>query len=97
MYRFENGGTPEYFIGSADWMRRNLDKRVEVIVPVVDPSVQQTLEEILHAYRNDNASVWECQSDGSYVRRTPPEGAPHLVVQEELMRRTEASLLRAQS
>ena len=59
IYRFENGGSPEFFIGSADWMKRNLNRRVETISPVRDPGVQAELEDILEVYEQDNASAWD--------------------------------------
>lgn len=74
IYRFENAGRPEYFIGSADWMARNLNNRVESIAPVLDPELQRQLGEILHAYERDNTSVFDCGSDGAYTRRTPGPG-----------------------
>ncbi len=74
IYRFENGGKPEFFIGSADWMRRNLDRRMESIMPVEDQRIKDELEEILLVYENDNCSAWDMQPDGSYVLRQPGEG-----------------------
>lgn len=74
IYRFENAGTPEFFVGSADWMRRNLDRRMESIMPVTDPQIQQELEEILCVLENDNCSAWDMQPDGSYVLRRPQKG-----------------------
>ncbi|MBI5477698.1 MAG: polyphosphate kinase 1 [Deltaproteobacteria bacterium] len=86
IYRFENGGKPEFLIGSADWMKRNLDNRVETIVPVRDEAVKRGLAEILAVYDRDNSSVWDCRPDGTYVRRTPPEGAAPLAAQPEFIR-----------
>ncbi|MDB9822305.1 polyphosphate kinase 1 [Deltaproteobacteria bacterium] len=74
IYRFENGGKPEFFIGSADWMRRNLNRRMESVMPVTDRKIKQELEEILHVLENDNCSAWDMQPDGSYVLRRPQEG-----------------------
>ena len=74
IYRFENSGDPEFFIGSADWMRRNLDRRMESIMPVTDPKVKQELEQILRILENDNCSAWDMQPDGSYVLRRPRKG-----------------------
>lgn len=74
IYRFENGGEPEFYIGSADWMKRNLDNRMETIVPVRDADIRRQLEEILDVYDDDNVSTWDMQSDGSYVRREPAVG-----------------------
>ena len=87
VYRFENGGKPAFFIGSADWMKRNLDNRVETVVPVLDPNVRRGLEEILEVYHRDNASVWDCRADGTYARRVPPEGAARVSAQDEFIRR----------
>lgn len=76
IYRFENGGEPEYFIGSADWMTRNLSRRMEAIAPISDPTIRAQLEEILNVYEADNCSAWDMQPDGSYLRRRPLEGEP---------------------
>ncbi|MFC1869358.1 polyphosphate kinase 1, partial [Thermodesulfobacteriota bacterium] len=73
IYRFENGGKPEFFIGSADWMRRNLDSRMESIMPVTDPKIKEELEQILNVLENDNCSAWDMQVDGSYILRRPRE------------------------
>ncbi len=72
--RFRNGGDPEYFIASADWMRRNLSNRVEIAVPISDETLKHHLDGILEVYDNDNCSAWDCGPDGVYVRRTPGEG-----------------------
>ena len=82
IYRFENGGDPEFFIGSADWMRRNLDRRVETIMPVTDPTLKQELEQTLNIYENDNCSAWDMRPDGRYVRRRPRKGEKRRAAQE---------------
>ncbi len=69
IYRFENGGDPEFFIGSADWMRRNLFSRMECIMPVKDPHIKEELEQILSVFENDNCSAWDMQPDSCYVLR----------------------------
>jgi len=74
IYGFENNGAPEYYFGSADWMKRNLDRRVETIAPVDDPALKAEVEEILTVAENDNFSAWDLQPDGAYVRRRPAEG-----------------------
>jgi polyphosphate kinase len=74
IYGFENDGAPEYFIGSADWMKRNLDRRVETIAPVIEPTLIAQVEEILTVAEKDNCSAWDLQSDGTYVRRNPKKG-----------------------
>ena len=74
IYGFENDGAPEYFFGSADWMKRNLDRRVETIAPIDDPGLKAEVEEILTVAENDNHSAWDLGPDGTYVRRRPAEG-----------------------
>jgi polyphosphate kinase len=77
---FHNSGNPEYFVGSADWMERNLDRRVEVVAPIVDPMLKQRVHSLLHTYLADNRQAWELDGDGSYSQRLPgaePELAVH--------------------
>jgi polyphosphate kinase len=71
---FENDGNEEAYIGSADWMVRNLNRRVEVVCPVNDPQLRAYLkDEVLGAYLRDNVNARELQPDGSY-QRVPPGG-----------------------
>jgi polyphosphate kinase len=66
---FDNDGNEEIYIGSADWMPRNLNRRVEVVCPVKDPRLKRYLrDEVLNAYLRDNANARELQPDGSYER-----------------------------
>jgi len=74
VYRFENAGDPVVLIGSADWMKRNLDRRVETVAPIRDPELKAEMDAILQVYRDDNHSAWDMQPDGSYVRRRPAKG-----------------------
>jgi polyphosphate kinase len=74
IYRFENGGAPEFFIGSADWMTRNLSRRMEVVTPVCDPEIKAELATILGTYDEDNCSAWDMRPDGEYVLRHPAPG-----------------------
>jgi polyphosphate kinase len=74
IYYFHNGGQPEYYIGSADWMSRNLDWRVEGITPILDPELQKELDFILKTVWTDHRQAWELQSDGNYARRRPLRG-----------------------
>jgi polyphosphate kinase len=67
IYHFANAGTPEYYIGSADWRPRNLRRRVEVITPVDDPAAQARLDRILER-ELAAPSAWDLESDGSYTR-----------------------------
>lgn len=69
VYRFENAGSPIYFIGSADLRPRNLSRRVELLAPVIDLDQQVSLESILNLYVEDPTG-WELQPDGTYLRRT---------------------------
>jgi len=71
LYYFHNGGQEEYFIGSADAMKRNLESRVEILVPVEAPSLQVQLRELLDAHEADHRHAWEMQQDGSYIQRMP--------------------------
>jgi polyphosphate kinase len=85
IFYFKNGGDEEYFIGSADLMKRNLEARVEVVTPIEDKNMQQRLREIIDVHINNRRSVWEMQSDGSYVQRKPKEGDEQRTVQEILI------------
>ncbi|MCA1643181.1 MAG: polyphosphate kinase 1 [Acidobacteria bacterium] len=75
IFHFANGGEDEIYIGSADWMTRNLDRRVEVVAPVTDPSLRRYLKDVVLAvYLRDNAKARELRSDGSYARVLPAPG-----------------------
>ncbi len=87
IYRFENSGDPEFFIGSADWMQRNLDRRMETIMQVTDPTLKQELEEILRVYQGDNCSAWDMQPDGNYIQRRPDEGEARRAAQDVFIER----------
>lgn len=69
IYYFRNGGDEEYFIGSADCMKRNLESRVEVLVPVELPAHRRQVRALLKTQLQDTRCAWEMQSDGSYVQR----------------------------
>jgi polyphosphate kinase len=79
---FHNGGDPRVFISSADWMPRNLDRRVELLIPVENPACRNRLIRILQTCFEDNTQAWELRSDGSYCRRHPPPGGPVLRSQQ---------------
>jgi polyphosphate kinase len=74
IYYFRNGGQEEYFIGSADCMKRNLESRVEVVVPIEDPLLHRELRQILDLQLAGNHGEWEMQADGSYLQRAPAGG-----------------------
>ena len=71
IFWFNNGGEPEVFIGSADLMPRNLDRRVEAVVPIEEPELRGQLERLLERYLSDNRGAWDMQPDGSFIQRNP--------------------------
>ena len=83
LFWFANDGAAEMFLGSADWMERNLDRRVEAVVPVLDPQVCLRLEWMLQLYLQDNNAAWEMQPDGNYQRAIA--GNSEAEAQAELM------------
>jgi polyphosphate kinase len=85
IYYFNNGGDPKVFIGSADWMTRNIDRRVEVITPIDDPEISKDLQEILGIMLADNRQAWDMQSNGSYRQRRPQVGTDEESTQQILM------------
>jgi polyphosphate kinase len=87
IFYFANAGRPEYFFGSADWMSRNLDYRVEAITPVEEPRLQEELKAILDVQLADNVKAWDMRADGSYIQRTPVDGEEPRNSQELLMQR----------
>jgi polyphosphate kinase len=75
IYYFRNGGEEEVLIGSADMMRRNLDRRVELLVPINDPELRSAVRDsILRVSLADTAKCWVLRADGSYQRREPAPG-----------------------
>ena len=75
IYVFENGGERETLIASADWMGRNLDRRVELAVPVLDPVIAETItSQMLTVLLADNVKSRELQEDGTYRRLSPGPG-----------------------
>jgi len=83
LFYFGNGGEEEYYFGSADWMPRNFDRRVEAVTPVEDPSLHPRLRSLLETLLRDNRQAWELAPDGSYIQRVPhgePERATHRIL-----------------
>ncbi len=98
IYYFRNGGDQEYFIGSADAMKRNLESRVEVVTPVESDKLRAELRFILDTQLNDQRSAWEMQPDGSYVQRQPSGendqmGSQQLLIQHAEKRAKKAAKL----
>ena len=85
IYYFNNQGQEEVYIGSADWMTRNLDRRVEAIVSIEDPEIVKDLQEILGVMLADNRQAWDLQPDGQYIQRHPAEGTKEQCAQKILM------------
>ncbi len=78
IYWFGNDGAPELFCASADWLERNLLRRVEACFPILDPVLaSRVYEEGLANYLADNVNAWELQPDGSYVQAEPGDQPPH--------------------
>ena len=82
VFYFANGGDDEIYIGSSDWMSRNLDRRVEVVTPIHDPDLKRYLKDvILAAYLKDNVKARRLLSDGTYERIKPGPGEEKFEVQ----------------
>jgi len=85
LFFFANENEPEYYIGSADWMTRNFDRRVEAIVPVDDVLLHKKLHSLLITSLEDNREAWDLAADGTYAQRMP-DGSPVRATQEEFLR-----------
>ena len=90
LFWFGNGGEPELFFGSADWMSRNLDRRVEAVAPIEDPKLRHQLEQVIDLYLNDTGA-WHMDNLGKFSQRQL-EGEQHLV-QREMMSRWRGGLV----
>jgi len=91
IYAFENGGDREVFIASADWMGRNLDGRVEIVTPVIDPIVAEAINgQILTVLFADNVKSRELLENGSYRRRVPGPGEMPIDAQRVFLTQAQA-------
>jgi polyphosphate kinase len=88
IYYFQNGGDEEYFIGSADCMKRNLESRVEVVTPVESENLRAELREMIDSQLADYRNAWEMQSDGSYLKRVPRNAQEQTGSQQRMIERT---------
>lgn len=79
---FHHGGSPKVYISSADWMPRNLDKRVELMTPVEEPNCQKKLIDILKAYFKDRRKAWVLLPNDTYMRNIAPKKRRQLSSQE---------------
>ncbi len=97
LFSFEIGASAELFLGSADLMTRNLDRRVEVLVPVEQPRLRQELTAVFDSAFADNSSSWELASDGTWRRRSAAKGERVHNHQLNLQRRVRLRSRRAAS
>lgn len=88
IFYFQNDGNEEYYIGSADWMVRNLDYRVEAITPIEEPSLRSILKDALDTMLSDYGFAWQLGPDGQWTRRKLDEGKNGAPSQERFMART---------
>jgi len=82
VWHFANGGSEEFYIGSADWMPRNFDRRVEAFAPVLDQGLHERLRTLLATFLTDNRLAWDLDAEGHYTQRTPgnePERSTHVI------------------
>jgi polyphosphate kinase len=85
VFYFENGGDPEMFCASADWMERNFFRRVEVAFPLLLRAYRERVLRDLDFYLRDNSQAWRLAADGRYERIVPAEGEPLVSAQSELI------------
>jgi polyphosphate kinase len=85
VYYFENNGNPKVFCASADWMERNLFKRVETCFPIDNATWSSRVKSELDLYLQDNCQSWILQSDGSYIKSEPKEGEERINAQQVLL------------
>ncbi|MGL1930488.1 MAG: polyphosphate kinase 1 [Desulfotalea sp.] len=85
IFYFRNNGKEEYYIGSADIMKRNLESRVEVCVPIEEEHLQTQLREVLDIQLNNIRNVWDMNSDGSYTKRKDTNKKKEICIHEQLI------------
>ena len=90
IYGFQRGDESRYYIGSADLMPRNLDTRVELVVPVEAPELREEIEDTLERCLADDSFAWELSADGSWERRTRGERSVHRELAERAAERASA-------
>lgn len=91
IFHFHNGGRDEIWLGSADLMPRNLDRRVETLFPVIDPALRDEVSSVLDICCEDNRQAWLLQGDGDWTRVRPDETderSTHLMLMERVARRS---------
>ncbi|OYV73283.1 MAG: polyphosphate kinase 1, partial [Gemmatimonadetes bacterium 21-71-4] len=95
LWYFANGGVGQYYLGSADWMPRNFDRRVEAVAPVEDRSLHPRLRALFDTLLADNRQAWELDADGVWHQRVPegPVRATHVVLLRDSWGRTPEELV----
>ena len=85
VFRFANAGNEEVYLSSADWMPRNFHRRVEVLIPIIDPAIRDRVVSNIHILFADTAKSWELGRDGSYSRVAVAAGAPAIRAQHRFI------------
>jgi len=85
LFYFANGGDEQFYFGSADWMPRNFDRRVEAVAPVDDVSLHVRLHSLLNVCLADNRQAWDLAADGTYTQRMPRDGEPERATHKLLL------------
>lgn len=92
IFYFANGNERplegEFYIGSADWMHRNLHNRVELITPIIEPKLRDKIWEYIDIQLNDNRQAWVLNEDGSYTQKSPSEGEEERGTHMTMMNKT---------
>lgn len=91
IFMFKNGGDNEFYLSSADWMTRNLHRRVEIAFPVYDKNLKKQLYDLLNIYWKDNNKAWRLLPDGSYEKIIPTNGSAPFSAQNFLLKKIEKS------
>ena len=94
VWYFANGGAGQYYLGSADWMPRNFDRRVEAVVPVEDRTLHPRLRALFETLLGDNRQAWDLDADGIWHQRTPdgPVRATHVILLRDSWGRSAADV-----
>ncbi|MDR2516643.1 MAG: polyphosphate kinase 1 [Spirochaetaceae bacterium] len=87
IFFFANAGDGEVYLSSADWMPRNLERRVELMFPVIQQNIRDEARDILEAYFRDNRQAWELGADARWRRREPAPGEAFFTAQEYFLRK----------
>ena len=84
---FGNGGNAEVYIGSADWMPRNLDRRIEAAVPLETASHRETVRELLELMWKDNRQAWDLSPEGAWTQRQPRDQEREIATHKVMIER----------